>query len=308
MEADIIDKLAGEAIDFFAKPNPMRSLVIVIISLTVAYFMSKLLAAAIVKLAQFVSVRSDIASSEEKLVRLRQVETYLSVTVAMIRVLVVLVVGYLTWQVLDSNKGNASSIAAIGAGTIFVVLASGTVGPLLRDITAGATMIIERWFTVGDFIRLEPFGELGGVVERITLRSTRIRSLNGEVVWVHNQHIQAVRVTPRGVRTLEVDVFVRDLSAGKVLVKRAAGAIPSGTLTVVHKIKIIREEQWGERLWVLTVQGQTPPGREWLIEDYFVSTIKELDEANDKHILARKPLVRFADRDAERSFRRAVRS
>jgi moderate conductance mechanosensitive channel len=306
MQGDITDKVYEEVTSLFTTPSAMGSFIILILSFIAAYYLSKLLAAVIVRIAQAVAVRSDSATSEEKLVKLRQVETYLSVTVAMIRVVVVLVVGYLTWSIIARDENTA--IATIGASAVFVVLASGTVGPLLRDITSGATMIIERWFTVGDFIRLEPFSDLGGVVERITLRSTKVRSLNGEVVWVHNQHIQAVRVTPKGVRTLEVDVFVRDLAAGRVLVQRAGGAIPSGTMTMVSKIKIISEEQWGDRLWVLTVQGQTPPGREWLIDDYFVSTVKELDAENDTHILARKPLVRFADSAAERSFKRAVRS
>jgi hypothetical protein len=111
-----------------------------------------------------------------------------------------------------------SGAAAIGASAFFVVIAGQTLGTLLRDITAGATMIIERWFHVGDYIKIEPFWDVKGVVERFTLRSTRIRSLSGEIIIVHNQKIDAVHVTPNGVRTMAVEIFVKDKQKGEALV------------------------------------------------------------------------------------------
>lgn len=81
---------------------------------------------------------------------------------------------------------------------------------MLRDLTAGTAMIAEQWFNVGDYIRVEPFIDVGGVVERATLRSTKLRSLNGEIIWLHNQHIHGIKVTPRGIRTMAVDIFVND--------------------------------------------------------------------------------------------------
>lgn len=303
---ETINTIVTEVNQFLVLPNAMRSLVILLLSILLAFLVSRLLARGIIRIAQFVAVQSDEASNDERQVRLRQVETYLSVTVAIVRVLVVVIIGYMTWRILSPQS--SASAAAIGTSAIIVIIASGIIGPLLRDITAGATMIIEQWFRVGDFVRIDPFGELGGVVEKITLRSTKLRSLNGETVWIHNQHIQGVRVTPHGLRTIEVDVFVRNPEAGRLLVDRVTGTIPTGTMTVVEKVKIVREEQWGERLWLLTVRGKTPPGREWLIENYFVESLKELDDANDNQIMARIPIVRYSDPSAERSFRRAVRT
>lgn len=300
-----VSGLYSETRDFFADPSTLRSLLILLGCIFVAYWISRLLARIFVKVAQLVAVRADAASAE-KAVQLRRVETYLSVTVAVIKVVTVVIVGYIGWSFLSPKA--SPSFAAVGAGAIFVVLAGGTIGPILRDITAGATMIVERWFNVGDFIRVEPFSELGGVVERMTLRSTRIRSLNGEVIWIHNQHIQGVRMTPRGIRTIDVDVFVNDLAGGKVLIERVTSNIPTGTMTLVGEAKIVREEQWAKNRWVLTVQGQTPPGREWLMEHYFVDSLKELDETSDKPVLARIPMVRYADPAAERSFKRAVKT
>lgn len=291
--------------DFINTRTDTHSLVILLICLFGAYLISRVLARGIVKITQIIAIRSDSAPDEKK-VQLRRIETYLSVTVAVVKVLTVAIVGYVGWS-LFSDK-SSGSVAAIGAGTVFIVIAGGTISPILRDVTAGSTMIIERWFNVGDFIRVEPFMEVGGVVEKISLRSTKIRSLNGEVIWLHNQYIQGVKMTPRGIRTVQIDVFVRDLELGKKLIERVVSTIPTGTMTIVRKISIVREEQWAKDRWLLTVEGSTPPGREWLLDTYFPDSLKELDEQSEESVLLRKPIVRFADPAAEKSFKRAVRA
>lgn len=179
---------------------------------------------------------------------------------------------------------------------------------ILRDITAGAAMIIEHWFHVGDYIRVEPFLDVTGVVERMTLRSTKLRSINGEVIWIHNQHIQSVKVTPRGLRTIAVDIFVNNEKVGKNLIEKAIETVPIGTMKVVKKPKIARAEQWGEKLYWYTVVGEMPPGREWIMEKYFIDSLLELDaRRRGPKTFVRPPIARFADDAAERSFKRAVR-
>jgi hypothetical protein len=200
-------------------------------------------------------------------------------------------------------------VAAIGVGTIFIVIAGQTIGPLLRDVTAGATMIVEKWFNVGDFIKVEPFWEVSGVVERFTLRSTRIRQLSGEVVWIHNQQITAVHVTPRGVRTMAVDVFVRDRVAGERQIERVINTVPTGATLLARPLRIKYAERWDDELWRITVIGETPPGREWLIEKYFIDALKDVDEGKKKadRLFIHEPIARFADPAADRRFKRAVR-
>ena len=121
--------------------------------------------------------------------------------------------------------------------------------------------------------RIEPFMEVAGVVERFTLRSTRLRALNGEIIWVHNQNITAVHVTPTGVRTIAVDIFVRDKEVGEKAIKKIIAAIPKGKTMLAKPLRIIRTEEWGENRWRITVIGQTAPGREWLIERFFVEAV-----------------------------------
>ena len=297
----------NEVSQFLTGSNALRFVVIVLIAVLIAYWLSHFFAQGIIKFAQAIAVRADTTSDEERIILLRRVETYLSVTTALVRASVVAIVAYVTWRILSPSSND--SAAAIGASTVFVVLAGGTIGMLMRDVTAGATMIIERWFTVGDFIKVEPFADVSGVVERATLRSTRLRGLNGEIIWLHNQQIQGVRVTPRGLRTEAVDIFVRDKEKGEALVEEAMSTIPTGTLLLAKPLKIISTEKWGKTLWRIIVQGQTTPGREWLIEKYFIDSLKECDEQlAGPDIIVREPIVRHADPTAERRFKRAIRA
>ena len=297
---------------FFAQPNAYRAVLILIFSIVFAYWLSRFLAKGIIFLAQKVSIRSDSETREDRFILYRQVETYLSVAVAAVRVTVVAIVAYITWRILTpegSENLGGSGAAAIGASAFFIVFAGATVGLLLRDITAGATMIIEKWFTIGDFIKVEPFINMSGVVERMTLRSTKLRSLSGEVIWIHNQQIQAVHVTPRGVRTIAVDIFVTNVSAGEKTIQRVVKAMPTGATMLARPLKMTKAEQWGEGVWRITVIGETTPGREWLMDQYFVAAIKKIDEDAKKSdkLLALEPIARYADPIADKRFKRAVR-
>lgn len=301
-----LTKATNEVEKFFNEPNAMRSLIILVITITGAFFFSKFVAFGIIRIARFIATISDNSPDAERQIRLRRVETYLSVSIALFRALIVGFVAFYAWKVLSPTA--TSGAATIGASAFFVVLAGGTVGIILRDLTAGAAMIIEGWFHVGDYIRVEPFMDVSGVVERMTLRSTKLRSLSGEVIWLHNQQIQGVKVTPHGLRTIAVDIFVNNPRVGRNLIEKAITTVPIGILKVAKKPIIKEEEEWGEHLWLFTVVGETPPGREWLMENYFVESVRDLDtRRRGPQTLVRPPIVRFADPAAERSFKRAVR-
>lgn len=304
-----MDAVITDIVDFFSQPNAYRSVLILIASIAITYFLSKFLADGIIKLAQFVSTRSDNETNDQRAIRLRQVETYLSIAVAVIRGVVVAVVAYFVWRVLSPSA--SSGAAAIGASAFFIVFAGQTLGMVLRDLTAGAIMIIEQWFNVGDFVKIEPFIDVSGVVERFTLRSTRLRRMTGEIVWIHNQQIQAVHVTPMGVRHIAVDVFVRDVEIGMATLKELVSTIPVGATMLAKPIKINKPEEWGPNLYRITIDAQTAPGREWLIEQFLVNTIKDVDsqaKSKAKRIFVYEPIARYSDPVADKRFKRAMRA
>ena len=306
MDISPINKVFEDVGDFAQRPNAFRALLLLLLSMLIAYWFSHFLAKIIIRIARVTARRSDAETDEVKKLHLRRLETHLSVAIAMVRAFTVGIVAFYVWQIITPSAN--LSTAAVGASAFFIVIAGATLGMVLRDITAGSAMIIERWFDVGDFIRVEPFLDVNGVVERMTLRSTKIRSLNGEVNWMHNQYMQSVKVTPGGLRTIAIDVFAKDEDSGRNLSNKVVATIPVGPLTVTKAPKVITTKKWSEGIWLLTVIATTPPGREWLMESYFVDSLRSLDSKNPKKtVLVRQPIVRYADPAAERSFKRAVR-
>jgi hypothetical protein len=190
-------------------------------------------------------------------------------------------------------------LALLGASAVMAIVAWGIIGPLLRDVAFGSMMIAEGWYNVGDHIVVEPFMNVSGVVERLTPRSTMLRSLSGEVIWLHNQHIQGARVASRGVRTMALDVFVNDLEAGKRAIDQATRALPTGPTMLARQLEIDDSEKLGDGLWRITAVGQTTPGREWLIEDFALKAINKYGGSSIVH----GPIARYADAKAERRFR-----
>jgi small conductance mechanosensitive channel len=69
-----------------------------------------------------------------------------------------------------------------GAGILGVVIGLGA-QPLVNDIVSGFFIIFEDTFQVGDFIKA---GEARGSVEAIALRTTRVRSPDGELYILRN--------------------------------------------------------------------------------------------------------------------------
>ena len=312
MDSAISTSVINDLKSLLVSPNAFRSLLVLVLSMIAAYWLSKFLARGLIFIAQRIGRRSDNESDEARVTRLRQTETYLSVSIAIIRTLVVVSVGYIAWRILSPTAANSSTPggpAAIGAGAMFALVAGQTIGIVLRDLTASAIMISENWYKIGDFVKLDPFTDLSGVVERFTLTSTRIRALNGEVITVHNQNITGARVTPHGVRTIAVDIFVRDKRAGVAAIRRIIAAIPKGTMMLAHPLRITNIDKWGDERWRITVTGQTPPGREWLIDKFFVEAVSSLDNDKEKseRLLSLPPIPHAADETANRRFKRAVR-
>lgn len=89
--------------------------------------------------------------------------------------------------------GGFDRLTAVAGASFVLILAGFALQRVLIDILAGFSMFVERWYSVGDTIAI-PTMELQGVVEDMSLRRTKLRSLDGEVINIHNSQIPAVRV------------------------------------------------------------------------------------------------------------------
>lgn len=282
-----------------------RSLTVFLVALTLALLVGRFIAFVMRRVVLIIGARADKTEDLRTVNRLRRLETYIVLSIALVRAGLVIFAFYFWWVYVHPA---ASPTALIGAGALTAILISGAIGPILRDLAAGSFMMAEQWYGVGDHIKVEPFADAQGVVERVTLRSTRIRGLNGEIIWLNNQAISGVRVTPKGIRTLALELFVDNLKAGERLIEMTNKRLPIGPLLVVTPLQIVTSEAVGDNLWHITAVGDTAPGREWLLEQSAVDLIKSLDEKRKTPVIAHGPLFRYADSEAESRFRRTIQN
>lgn len=81
-----------------------------------------------------------------------------------------------------------SLIAGLGIGGVAVAFA---LQGILSDLFASFSLYFDKPFRIGDFIVI---GEHSGVVERIGIKTTRIRTLQGEELVVSNAELTTTRV------------------------------------------------------------------------------------------------------------------
>lgn len=281
----------------------LHSIAAFIVSVSVALLVGRFIAYILRRLVNAIGRKADQSEDLGTVNRLRHWETYLILSSALIRLLLVLFAIYFWWQYVHPT---GRPTALIGASALAVILLSGVLGPVLRDMAAGSFMMAEHWYGIGDYIKILGTEATEGVVERVTLRSTRLRSMNGEIVWVNNQNIAGIKLTPRGIRRLGLEMFVNNPEGGAKLIEKANRRLPTGELLIITPLTIVSCEKVGDELWHITAVAETAPGREWLIVDSAVSLIKELDEKARTHVLVNGPLARDADTEAEKRFRRTI--
>ena len=133
------------------------------------------------------------------------------------------------------------------AGASLIVLLIAFSGQrFLTDILAGCFMFFEGWFAVGDNITIEPWS-LEGIVEEVGLRSTRLRTVTGEVIRVNNSAIYATRVRPTGAREVALEMYVSDADRGRALIDDIASIVPKGATQFVIAPWVEETEQLDRR-------------------------------------------------------------
>jgi len=81
-----------------------------------------------------------------------------------------------------------SLLAGLGVGGIAIALA---MQKILGDLFASISIMLEKPFEIGDFVMV---GDIRGTVESIGIKTTRIRSINGEQIVISNSDLLESRV------------------------------------------------------------------------------------------------------------------
>src|SRR4029079_18644901 len=141
------------------------------------------------------------------------------------------------------------------AGASFVLILVGfSAQRVLVDLIAGFSMFTEKWYSVGDTIAI-PTMELQGVVEDVSLRRTKLRSLDGEIVNIHNSQIPAVRVLPGGIKEFDVELVASGREGAELLRNDVGAILPEGPTTFIRRPTIHQVDELAPGLVRLRVRA-----------------------------------------------------
>jgi small conductance mechanosensitive channel len=169
-----------------------------------------------------------------------------------------------------------------GLGIAGVALGFGAQS-LVKDCIAGLFMLLEDQYGIGDVVDLD---EATGVVEKISLRTTVLRGLDGTVWHVPNGYVQRVGNMSQLWSVALVDVEVAydcDLAAARqVIIERTTEVCTREEWadSVIEEPKLLGVEALGADGITIRLTVKTVPGAQWGLQRTLREELKAaLDDA-----------------------------
>jgi moderate conductance mechanosensitive channel len=151
-----------------------------------------------------------------------------------------------------------------GAGVLGVAIGFGSQS-LVRDFLSGMFILIEDQFGVGDIVDL---GEASGTVEAVSLRTTRLRAVDGTVWHMPNGEITRVgnmsQHWSRALLDIEV-AYDTDIEHARSVIKRVADAVWQEDSSVLDEPEVWGVEQLGAHGIALRLVVKTTPSAQWTV-------------------------------------------
>jgi small-conductance mechanosensitive channel len=166
-----------------------------------------------------------------------------------------------------------------GAGIVGVAIGFGSQS-LVKDFLSGFFILVEDQFGVGDIVDLEP--GISGTVEAVSLRTTRLRSVDGTVWHVPNGEIRRVgNMSQHWSRALlDVDVaYDTDLQHARAVIKRVADELWEHGHDILEEPELWGVEALGQHAVTIRLVVKTRPSRQWVVSRELRERIKRAFDA-----------------------------
>ena len=175
----------------------------------------------------------------------------------------VLVMAFFLLMLLQEFGVNIGPLVA-GAGVAGVALGFGAQS-LVKDVISGFFLLMENQFGVGDIINVDD-NHLG-TVERMTLRITQLRDVEGRAHFVPNGSINRVIVLSkdfaRALVDVEVDLATDPDKAFAVLLEAGRKLHEDRPYQVLEPLEVKGIETLGPNGFIIRTLTKTAPGAQW---------------------------------------------
>ncbi len=166
------------------------------------------------------------------------------------------------------------------AGVATVVIGFGAQN-LIKDWLAGFFILLENQYSVDDVIKV---GEHSGVVEKLELRRTVLRTLDGSVVIIPNGDVRAVTNLTKEWSRVVMDVAIsydedvdRTLEALRQVGEELA-ADPEVGMLVLEPPEVLGVEALGQYSVTLRMLVKTLPAKQWAVARALRARLKKMFE------------------------------
>lgn len=139
---------------------------------------------------------------------------------------------------------------------------------LLKDFIGGFFILVENQYAVGDTIQVGP---VTGIVERLTLRATYVRDVNGNLNVVPNGEVRIVTNQTRDWSRALVDfgvAYEADLTEAMAIMKAAAEEFAQDPVLgpeILEPPQVLGPLTLGDWAVTVRVMVKTRPGQQWSI-------------------------------------------
>jgi moderate conductance mechanosensitive channel len=166
-----------------------------------------------------------------------------------------------------------------GAGIIGVALGFGSQS-LVRDFLSGIFILVEDQFGIGDIVNLD--GTTSGIVEAVSLRTTRLRAVDGTVWHVPNGEIRRVgNMSQHWSRALlDIDIaYDTDINHAKTVIKRVADELCRERDDILEAPEVWGVESLGPHSVVIRLVVKTRPSDQYPVSRELRQRLKEAFDA-----------------------------
>jgi len=183
-------------------------------------------------------------------------KTLAGVAASVVRILVFSTAALMALETVGINLGPLLA----GASIVGVALGFGAQS-LVRDFLSGFFILAEDQYGVGDTVTI---ADVLGTVEEVSLRTTRLRGMDGTVWYVPNGEIRKVGNSAKDWSRAIVDVLVppeADINAATAAIGEELRTVPPDDWAdaVLEAPEVLGVEAMGPDGWTVRVAARTTP-------------------------------------------------
>ncbi|MDD3288590.1 MAG: mechanosensitive ion channel [Alphaproteobacteria bacterium] len=186
------------------------------------------------------------------------------------------IIGVVSLMILSELGVNIAPLLA-GAGVIGVAIGFGSQS-LVKDFITGLFILMEDTIAIGDAVKI---GDHSGVVESMTIRTIRLRSVNGDLHILPFSEVTMIVNSTKDFAYAVMDIGVAYDSDLQHVIKslkevgEALREVPAYINLIIEPIEIFGVEQLADSAVIIRCRLKTLPGKQWEIRRAFLLRVKE---------------------------------